>query len=67
MITAIIKNVIFRRQMGRQKIAMPEPKANHDVGRIAGHARTVVAITIGRGTWLLGVKTPAPFNAQTMH
>ena len=53
--------------MGRQKISALERKVNHDVGRIAGHARTVVAITIGRGTGLLGVKMPVPFNAQTMH
>ncbi len=67
MISAIIKNVIFRRQMGRQKISVLKRKVNHDVGRIAGRARTVAAIMIGHGTWLLGVKRPVPFNAQTMH
>lgn len=58
MITAIIKNAIFRRQVGRRSIIVPECKVNHDLGRASGQRPAVVAVTVGRGTWLLGVSAP---------
>ena len=58
MITAIIKNAIFRRQVGRWRIAVLERQANHDVERAFRHAPAVVAVTIRQGAWLLGVKAP---------
>lgn len=57
MITAIIKNVIFRRQVGQWRIAVLECQANHDVGRTFRRARPSSPLRSGRAPCCSGEGT----------